>query len=300
MLLLKGACFDKAFLNYMVFRLQDVRAANGAPIYKALDGEHYIYYDLDCNGGVDGIGNPRWIIDTDPPNSNRSRDLDGDGSCTYIARMDSDDGSEPPRVATWQMFCAKWQKQLLTLEPIDVLPSTTTTPGAPSTTAEAMISGDAFLLSGACDLQSELNGAFVLQGSTHNGIPFYKNFESEHYMYFDPDCNGGSDGVARWIIDLESPNTQRSEDLDGDGECTYLARTNSRLPRPPLRAKWFMYCKGGWQETPLTLVDVNASTIMEQGYGIPISASGPQSSVAVSFFAVLCTLAFGSELPTWL
>ena len=50
---------------------------------------------------------PRWIFDKDAPSVTASKDLDGDGGCSYASRLSSDDVL-PPLTATWRSWCDGW------------------------------------------------------------------------------------------------------------------------------------------------------------------------------------------------
>lgn len=114
-------------------------------------------------------------------------------------------------------------------------------------------------LKGACDYYYNLDGAaFVLQGTTVGGSPFYKAEGENYYIYFDPDCDGGSNGFARWLLDADAPRPHQPEDLDGDGACKYLARADlGSAAEPPSSASWLMYCREGWQAQLIHLDEVN-------------------------------------------
>ena len=49
------------------------------------------------------------------------------------------------------------------------------------------------------------------------------------FRYYDIDCdgiNGLPPASGAWIIDTEAPSTTAKLDLNGDGECDVLARTD--------------------------------------------------------------------------
>lgn len=93
---------------------------------------------------------------------------------------------------------------------------------------------------------------FDRQGTTATGAPFYKARGTELYIYYDPNCAPGQ--PARWILDNDAPSTQRTADLDVDGECNYLARTESNNKNaPPDSASWSMNCGSGWQVLTIKL-----------------------------------------------
>merc|ERR1739848_947660 len=106
----------------MVFG-EEGTTASDAPYYKSLDEgagtNYYIYHDLDCSSSGDGTA--RWVIDDTPPNINAMQDLDADGACEYMARINSDDKTTPPASATWKMHCGDtlaWQDVSFTFEDI--------------------------------------------------------------------------------------------------------------------------------------------------------------------------------------
>jgi len=268
------ACSSKDFLNGLLFSLRG-RTASGAPLYASPRG-FYLYHDPDCKGA--GGGTARWILDTDAPDLSRLADLDGDQDCRYLARADSADAERPPANASWRLFCdGAWRSAELRLREA---PAEVTLPV--STSARVELSGEpseVLALSGACELQDQLNGPLLLQGSTQSGAPYYKALEGRFYVYFDPDCNGGPAGVPRWIIDSDAPNTSTTQDLDGDGDCKYLARTNSRSLQPPLEASWLMYCLEGWKDVALRLEvfegNLSATTTGQQTIAVSSAPPGP-------------------------
>merc|ERR1712032_13063 len=123
--------------------------------------------------------------------------------------------------------------------------TTVTTPPAGATSQQTLV------FSGACDHFENLNGqVFTKKGTTATGAPFYQASTAEYYIYFDPNCaTPGAPEPARWILDVDAPSTQRTADLDNDGKCNYLARTDSNEKKlPPSNAKWVMHCgNDDWQ-----------------------------------------------------
>jgi len=189
----------------------------------------------------------------DKPNTIRSEDLDGDKDCSYLGRVISASVARPPLNATWNMYCGNvWREQVLTLTKAS--PATTTAP-------QNANGSKALRLDGACGFQEDLNGPFVMQGTTASGTPFYKGAAGRYYLYFDPDCNGGPKGIPRWIIDSDLPDTSLVHDLDNDQDCKYVARIDSNASVPPAVATWLMYCQNGWEELQLTLEEIDASSI---------------------------------------
>lgn len=111
------------FFNGMQFDLAGA-TASGAPYYRSLELDQYIYYDPSCNGHSDTAG--RWVIDVGAPDLTRGMDLDRDGACNYHARSWSNDTFAPPRSYMWRVYCdGSWQDVWLDLE---VLPTTTPKP----------------------------------------------------------------------------------------------------------------------------------------------------------------------------
>ena len=62
-----------------------------------------------------------------------------------------------------------------------------------------------------------------MQGTTASGAPYYKADGADYWLYWDPDCGGGSGGTARWILDNEAPSTTAASNLDGGGTCSLWA-----------------------------------------------------------------------------
>jgi len=118
------------------------------------------------------------------------------------------------------------------------------------------------VFNGACDFLENLNGLkFEQKGTTANGAPFYKATTSEHYIYYDPSCAGPtSPQPARWILDNEAPDLKRAADLDNDGKCNYMARTDSeKKDVPPDSASWAMHCGDkDWQTLTISLQEIYA------------------------------------------
>mmetsp|Transcript_38495 Transcript_38495/g.110515 ORF Transcript_38495/g.110515 Transcript_38495/m.110515 type:complete len:339 (+) Transcript_38495:44-1060(+) len=248
------------------------QTASGAPYYKAMHSETYIYYDPDCMASQDGT--PRWIIGVVKPSTTSAHDLDGDGFCDYIGRIDSTDTSRPPTSAEWTMHCHGTYRQqyIFLLEGTTTAQATASTPApsARTTTQEAATtappsatSPKALLLSGAWAWKGFMNGQTLeLAGYTADGSPFYKGQTTEEYLYYDPDCDGaGTNTEARWVLDDRLPSTTAAADLDADGTCKYHARAEGQgagLP-PPAAATWRMYCgSAGWTDVQLSLKEVSA------------------------------------------
>lgn len=104
---LDGACPYKDFLNDLVYVLEG-ETLDGAPYYKALGAEEYLYHDSECDGSIlDNIDLPsRWVLDAQRPSPEARHDLDGDWQCDYHARLlSSDNISRLPLTSSWTMFC---------------------------------------------------------------------------------------------------------------------------------------------------------------------------------------------------
>jgi len=118
------------------------------------------------------------------------------------------------------------------------------------------------LLNGACDAAGFLNGLrFEMKGRTYTGAPYYKATTRNEYIYWDPDCGGGGDGQARWILDDNEPDITKLRDLDGDGQCNYYARMDSMdRSKPPNSAFWKMNCGGATATSRLiVLADITTT-----------------------------------------
>mmetsp|Transcript_99614 Transcript_99614/g.286412 ORF Transcript_99614/g.286412 Transcript_99614/m.286412 type:complete len:491 (-) Transcript_99614:333-1805(-) len=277
-LVFHGACASKSFLNLV--RFSNVgRTYSGAPYYKGTtsDGvDQYIYWDPDCAGSSDGAA--RWIVGAQAPDVTRIMDLDGDGTCDYHARIDSTHKEFPPPVAFWSMRCGAptSESTLVDLAAItttetrttttsstssssqtrtSTTKSSTTTSSSTATTATSTTTLVMFKLSGACKAKDFLNGlTFREEGTTVSGARYFKALEADQYLYHDVDCDGGSNGVKRWIIDSDVPDPSVTQDLDQDNKCNYHARLNTENTRDlPSAGTWQVWCGLGWVDTVLHL-----------------------------------------------
>mmetsp|Transcript_84772 Transcript_84772/g.237371 ORF Transcript_84772/g.237371 Transcript_84772/m.237371 type:complete len:573 (-) Transcript_84772:144-1862(-) len=287
-----GACDAKKYLNGLLFDKLG-STANGSPFYKAKDQEYYIYYDEDCGRNNDGT--KRWILDSDRPSVTRMTDLDGDFNCSYIARINWDNGHTPPYLDDWWMECSNgvWATRKVALLEITstststsvtttTMTSTTATTTTLSTTTGTMTSTTRtgttttetttttrrwFALTGACEHKGFLNDlVFVEAGMTANGAPWFASLiasrQQPQFVYYDLDCNGGGDGVPRWIIDTSRPIENRTEDIDDDGACSYHARFDSMDPTfPPAAGQWYVSCATGWRREVLNMSSANLSVL---------------------------------------
>ena len=111
-----------------------------------------------------------------------------------------------------------------------------------------------FIATGGCRNALD-NVEYEPVGVTASGAPYYRESTSSYYIYWDPDCDGGSGGSARWIVDGAEPSTTAWSDLDGDGSCSYWAhRISVDSSSPPIgTASWTVYCGGSWIDDTLTL-----------------------------------------------
>ena len=95
------------------------RTASGAPFFRLRSQlSRYMFWDPDC--GTNAI--VRWIIDSDEPSTTATKDLDGDGKCSYKARINASDSSHPPLGShTWTAWCGEddggWTSEILTIAP---------------------------------------------------------------------------------------------------------------------------------------------------------------------------------------
>eukprot|EP00445_Apocalathium_hangoei_P002047 CAMPEP_0203857558 /NCGR_PEP_ID=MMETSP0359-20131031/10795_1 /ASSEMBLY_ACC=CAM_ASM_000338 /TAXON_ID=268821 /ORGANISM="Scrippsiella Hangoei, Strain SHTV-5" /LENGTH=483 /DNA_ID=CAMNT_0050774269 /DNA_START=27 /DNA_END=1478 /DNA_ORIENTATION=+ len=265
-LVFHGACTTKSFLNLV--RFSNVgRTYSGAPYYKGTTSagvDQYIYWDPDCAGGGDGAA--RWIVADQAPDVTRKLDLDGDGSCEYHARIDSTHKEFPPPVAFWSMRCGAptSESTLVDLAAVTTTETRTTTTSSTSSSSKTATTSSGttttttpmmFKLSGACPYKDFLNGlTFREEGTTVSGARYFKALEADQYLYHDVDCDGGSNGVKRWIIDSDMPDPSVTQDLDQDNKCNYHARLNTENTRDlPSAGTWQVWCGLGWVDTVLHL-----------------------------------------------
>mmetsp|Transcript_13940 Transcript_13940/g.37225 ORF Transcript_13940/g.37225 Transcript_13940/m.37225 type:complete len:327 (-) Transcript_13940:116-1096(-) len=293
---LSGACDAQGDLNGMPFVKQGT-TLSGAPYYKALSAERYVYHDPDCEDGM-----PRWVIDVSRPDVNKTHDLDGDGNCDYIGRIDSRDTTHPPTSGEWTMLCedGHYKQQFVVLLEGSTTTTTTLAKGATSTTTTSRngtqstttTKSTSLMLSGTCAYKQALNGLiFDVVSTAADGSPIYKARGVEEYIYHDADCDGaGNVTAARWVVDNSKPNSTATKDLDGDGKCTYHARLDSTGGKMlPTSATWRMYCgeAAGWVSVDLTLkqasdkVPVAGSTVVSSTTRGGIAASVIALSLAI-------------------
>merc|ERR1719440_30996 len=106
-------------------------------------------------------------------------------------------------------------------------PSTTaTTTSVISISQTTALVGDnisGIIVTGHC--VSYRNGHYSRAGFTKSGAPYFKHVISwyDYYVYYEPDCSGTSTW-PRWVLTLGAPDLTALYNLDGNGECDYLAR----------------------------------------------------------------------------
>ena len=86
-----------------------------------------------------------------------------------------------------------------------------------------------------------LDGTYDLQGQTRSGRAYYKLSSANAYLYHDPSCDGNSTS-PRWVFDNNFPSLTASQDLDGDGSCSYEGVSYSDDVTPPLSGTWLSWC----------------------------------------------------------
>jgi len=274
---LGGVCAFKSFLNGLTFKTKGV-TASGAPYFKAVEADQYIYFDADCDNDGDSVA--RWVLDSDAPNTSVAVDLDQDGACNYHARIDSNDTTQPPMGGLWTVFCGDtWEAQNVSLElnsssaaNVSNLTSNATT--AAPTTLPPLAN---FALSGHLCAGKELFEGlqFDAVATSNSSAPVFRSREHGQYMYWDPSCGGTPDGKARWIIDDDKPKLDVKSDLDGDGACDYHARLDSGdISSPPEEAMWRFHCNDTWQDIWITLNRISPPPATEA----PPATSGEPSS----------------------
>mmetsp|Transcript_16574 Transcript_16574/g.45849 ORF Transcript_16574/g.45849 Transcript_16574/m.45849 type:complete len:332 (+) Transcript_16574:94-1089(+) len=294
---LTGACDAQNDVNGMTFVKQG-NTLSGAPYYKALSAWRFLYYDPDCQSSQDGT--PRWILDDQRPDVNKTHDLDGDGNCDYIGRIDSRDTTHPPTSGEWTMLCedGHYRTQFLvllegstttttTLEKGATSTTTTSRNGTQSTTTTKSIKAS-LMLGGTCAYKRTLNGLiFDVVSTAADGSPIYKARGVEEYIYHDADCDGaGNVTAARWVVDNSKPNSTATKDLDGDGKCTYHARLDSTGGKMlPTSATWRMYCgpAEGWVSLDLTLKEASGKDFV---FGNTMVSSAERGGMAASVAAL--------------
>eukprot|EP00966_Prymnesium_polylepis_P309243 7146248-Prymnesium_polylepis.1 len=100
-------------------------AANGAPYYANENG-YWLYYDMDCTGGntsASSLG-PSWLLHASTPDRAKTRDLDGDGVCSYAAWSKKTTFPQPPiGEGIWRIDCGDSEVSSLTLARVTLPPA---------------------------------------------------------------------------------------------------------------------------------------------------------------------------------
>ena len=86
-----------------------------------------------------------------------------------------------------------------------------------------------------------IDGTYYLQGQTRSGRAYYHMQSGNLYLYHDPSCDGNRDS-PKWIFDNNFPSLTASQDLDGDGRCTFWSLAYSDDVAPPLSGTWLSWC----------------------------------------------------------
>eukprot|EP00931_Biecheleriopsis_adriatica_P036279 TRINITY_DN20902_c0_g1_i3.p1 TRINITY_DN20902_c0_g1~~TRINITY_DN20902_c0_g1_i3.p1 ORF type:complete len:755 (+),score=116.15 TRINITY_DN20902_c0_g1_i3:91-2355(+) len=151
--------------------------------------------------------------------------------------------------------------QAATQDPGDKVSTTTSSKESSNTLTVGLHVNGTFRLSGACDSSSLLNDRYVYAGVTASGAPFFKS-DSGVFMYHDQDCNDGG-AAARWVLDVDEPETSKTRDLDEDGQCSYIGRMESEDTSGPRSGNWRMTCGGDLVDQTLML-ELEAATTSSQ------------------------------------
>ena len=137
-IIVSGGCNSALGSGTALTYVMQGATASGAPYYKADGASYWLYWDPDCGGSSTG-GTARWIMDNGAPSTTAASDLDGDGGCTYAARIDSDESSSPPQgLATWRAVnggCGSdWTDTDVTINPLAPAPTSPPLPPSQPTT----------------------------------------------------------------------------------------------------------------------------------------------------------------------
>eukprot|EP00931_Biecheleriopsis_adriatica_P006392 TRINITY_DN1077_c0_g1_i2.p1 TRINITY_DN1077_c0_g1~~TRINITY_DN1077_c0_g1_i2.p1 ORF type:complete len:391 (+),score=102.48 TRINITY_DN1077_c0_g1_i2:86-1258(+) len=231
---LGGTCVPG--LNGQVFSMQGT-TASGDPYYAAKTIGAYLYLDPSC----DGSAGSRWIMDDTAPSLTAENQLNGRGQCAYFADREAPDADSRALAlgtSAWNMNCdGAWTVLNFTL-------------------AEQP---QAFTVANAC--APELNTDFKAAGVTASGVAYYRSENGAYYIYQDPSCDSAAE--ARWIIDDREPNKTSASQLNGLGQCLYVAHqptvagTTLQMGIVP----WTMFCSDGWQNLDLALVEQTTSEV---------------------------------------
>ena len=110
----------------------------------------------------------------------------------------------------------------------------------------------------SCENQygTDLNQAYVYQGTTRDGRPYYRGAtRTDRYLYFDQRCSDDSPS-PRWILGGQ-PALDRTEDLNPhDRGCDNdfsIAKDSRELPTGTLKAVWLWCGDHGYRDQTVTI-----------------------------------------------
>lgn len=104
---------------------------------------------------------------------------------------------------------------------------------------------------------------FSFLRTSATGTPIYGNADGV-YLYWDASCDGyerpPEDQTPRWILDADAPNASADMDLDGDGQCSYIAHTGSfdGSSVPLGNTTWTVACDGAASSMSVAIAPLQA------------------------------------------
>ena len=110
-----GFCDSRAHYNDIYYPMGVT--ASGRPWY--MNSFAAIYWDPHCDGGDSTA--PRWILRSgDGPSETASKDLDGDGTCSYVGDISGSTEKPPNGTHVWGISCSNdvWEYLNITIEPV--------------------------------------------------------------------------------------------------------------------------------------------------------------------------------------
>jgi hypothetical protein len=248
----------------------------------------YLYFDRNCGGGTDG-DNERWVFGSGQPSTTAPFDLDADGGCDDQQEASiADDGTTPPLgMSAWSVLCDGSFETvgLILAVPGDpsarptASPTSTPVPSVSARPTMRPTTPPYLLVTGSCSDQ-EIDDLYVPVGTTLDGRWYYEGQVNGGVLYFDQDCNGGTDSTDRWIFDYAGTEVSITAeyDLDGTVSCSYMARIYDDGMDPPLGTNaWRVNCDG-WDDVYLVVTQVEAPTVSPSSVSLPAPTASPTST----------------------
>eukprot|EP00729_Bicosta_minor_P003690 gene3690-biopygen9005 len=267
---ISGACERRSDLNG-AYTLQGT-TADGREYYVNGAG-YYLFYDANCGGDAETFL-ARWKIAPVKPSTTATTDLAGDGGTCLVYAILNTAARTLPSSATWRMVCTADSAvdTVLSIAPptcickLGYSGDSCEVGSAPPACDGKGASGKQMTISGACEGNSFVNGAYTLQGTTADGREYYTN--GAGYLFYDANCGGDAKtSPAEWKIAPAKPSTTATTDLAGDGgTCASNAYLNTAARTLPSSATWNLACAADTSFVDAVLSIAAPTCICKLGY----------------------------------